>query len=438
MALAVMSNSSGRPVPPAPLASSMDRALMRLAELSGSEAVRNLDGNELLMERAWLSGALFSHGRSTNGTSRLLATADGTIAVTLARQDDWALLPAWLASSDPDLAAEIDQQLGQESASQSSADNALWQHLADKLRGKSTAPLIDQGRTLGLPVAATGTHRDERAPDFSQLFRSGPAVSGQPTQPPRVIDLSALWAGPLCSHLLHLCGADVIKVESSNRPDGARTGQQAFFDLLNQGKRSVALDLSSRQGLQALASLLETADVVIESSRPRALRQLGIVAEEITRKHPKLIWISLTGYGRAEPAANWVAFGDDAGVAAGLSDAMFDAVGSYQFAGDAIADPLTGTHAALAVWQAHASGRGGMIELPLTDVAAWCLQQEHATDHRTSSADQPSLNHRFRCWWAAVSRQPVPPHYEGREILAPAADLGADTEAVLHALQQSC
>ena len=63
-----------------------------------------------------------------------------------------------------------------------------------------------------------------------------------------VIDLSALWAGPLCGDLLARSGATVVKVESTQRPDGARRGARAFFDLLNGRKRSVGLDLQSRQG----------------------------------------------------------------------------------------------------------------------------------------------------------------------------------------------
>ena len=92
---------------------------------------------------------------------------------------------------------------------------------------------------------------------------------------PLVVDLSALWAGPLCGHLLHLCGADVIKVESDTRPDGARFGNAAFFGLLNQGKRSVGLDLTRHEGRKTLRQLIDRADVVIESSRPESAAPNG-------------------------------------------------------------------------------------------------------------------------------------------------------------------
>src|SRR5262249_36579837 len=135
---------------------------------------------------------------------------------------------------------------------------------------------------------------------------------------PLVIDLSSLWAGPLCSHLLHKLGADVVKIESTRRPDGARRGPALFFDLMNAGKRSVALDFSSREGRESLHALVRKADIVIEGSRPRALRQLGLDAEQVIAECVTT-WVSINGYGRDEPQENWIAFGDDAGVAAGLS-----------------------------------------------------------------------------------------------------------------------
>jgi len=409
-------------LPPAPLAGSMDRALQHLAELSGSEAIRSLFGNELLMERAWLTGARFSSGRSTSGATRLLHSLNGVIAITLARPDDWALLPAWLEVDDFDLSTDSEQ---------------AWQDLADRVRRRESERLIDQGRTLGLPVAATGAHRERLTPDFSHLFERDPlnsqAINLRANQrPPRVIDLSALWAGPLCSHLLHLCGAEVIKLESIRRPDGARAGHSGFYGLLNQGKRSVAVDLGAPDGIRALRTLIESADILIESSRPRALRQLGIVAEEILETHPALVWISLTGYGRAEPRANWIAFGDDAGVAAGLADLMQSATGAHQLAGDAIADPLTGTHAALAAWQACTAGRGGMIELALADIAAWCLRSTLA------QSDEQRLLADCRRWWAAVQDAAPPSGYQGRGIREPVAELGADTERVLAKASRPC
>ena len=88
-----------------------------------------------------------------------------------------------------------------------------------------------------------------------------------------------------------------MKVESLGRPDGARAGAPAFFDLLHGGHLSVALDFGSPDDLAALRRLLAGADVVLEASRPRALRQLGIDAGQYVADGT--VWASITAYGRA-------------------------------------------------------------------------------------------------------------------------------------------
>src|SRR3546814_2759005 len=85
-------------------------------------------------------------------------------------------------------------------------------------------------------------------------------------------------------------------------------------------------------------------------SRPRALRQMGIDAETLLHEQPQLTWLALNGYGRGEPQEQWIAYGDDAGVAGGLTELQRRASGEAVFIGDAIADPLTGLHAAVAAW----------------------------------------------------------------------------------------
>jgi crotonobetainyl-CoA:carnitine CoA-transferase CaiB-like acyl-CoA transferase len=182
------------------------------------------------------------------------------------------------------------------------------------------------------------------------------------------------------SHLLGLAGADVIKVESRSRQDAMRSGDQRFFALLNQRKASVVVDMADHNDRQALRSLIATADIVIEASRPRALAQLGFDAAEFVSNIPGLVWITITGHGATGDSSNWVGFGDDCGVAAGLSAALRDATGSSGFVGDAIADPLTGIFAAEAAWNAWTARRGGRFGLALSDVAQHCLTQDRQRD----------------------------------------------------------
>ena len=375
--------SNRHPLPTVPLSSAASRALAELGRHAHAQEISELSGHQLLMERAWLTGARFQRGCSAGGSCRFLQCADGVIALTMVRISDWELVPAWLELDGVDV---------------SSPEARGWELLASTVQDRGVDLLVDRARLLGLAIADAGNPAPTPSGYYRQLASGPPPTPGSrpSTGRPRVVDLSALWAGPLCGHLLHLCGAEVIKVESGHRPDGARAGNPAFYGLLNQGKRSVELDLRNAEGCEALRALMLTADIVIESSRPRALEQMGIRAADILRVRPGLTWISITGHGREAPQDNWIAFGDDAGVAAGLSEEMHTAIGSYQFAGDAIADPLTGIHGALAAWDSWQNGGNRLLSLSLTGVAAWCLAQER----NRVGAEQ--VNRAFADWWHHV------------------------------------
>ena len=167
--------------------------------------------------------------------------------------------------------------------------------------------------------------------------------------------------------MLNDAGAWVVKVESTTRPDGVRRGPVPFFDLLNAGKRSVALDLRTPAGMRALRALIGGADVVIEASRPRALEQLGIVAHDVLATGRPRVWASITGHGRAGAGRDRVAFGDDAAVAGGLV-AWTD--GRPVFCGDAIADPTTGMVGAAAILEALDAGGRWLLDVSMAGVAA--------------------------------------------------------------------
>ena len=235
-----------------------------------------------------------------------------------------------------------------------------------------------------------------------------------------VLDLSSLWAGPLCGALLLRAGAMVIKAESIARPDGARAGHAGFFNFLNAGKRSVALDLRHDEGINHLRQLMRQADIIIESTRPRALRQLGISAEAILGENPSLTWISITGHGREPGQDDLVAFGDDAAAGAGICQTMRAAHGKMVFCGDAVADPLTGLHAALAAWASWRRGGGRLISLSLSGVAAHCATQAPSEDPAARAAEWTAIARSH-----AVTRLPLP------EIPGMARRMGADNAALL-------
>lgn len=404
--LALTGRADGPPqLCPVPLAGCADGVLAALASLAPVGAFAGLRGSRLLTERAALAGYSRQGAISPGGSCRLLAATDGWLALNLAREDDWQLLPAWLE-------AEVARD---------------WSVLAALIRTRPVAALVARGRLLGLALAPQAAPANLTRAWFRVCHQAPRALRPAPpaSRAPLVVDLSALWAGPLCAHLLHLAGAEVIKLESLQRPDGARQGPAAFFDLLNAGKRSVALDFTSAQGHTQLRALLAQADIVIESSRPRALRQLGICAETLLDENPQLTWLSISGYGRGEPQENQIAYGDDAGVAAGLSQLLWDASGEPLFCGDAIADPLTGLHAALAAWAGFQQGGGQLLSLGLCEVVGHCIAFDPPA---TAAAARQRAEDWAQLVYAAHVPGGLPPARAARGV---AASLGADTEAVL-------
>jgi crotonobetainyl-CoA:carnitine CoA-transferase CaiB-like acyl-CoA transferase len=258
-----------------------------------------------------------------------------------------------------------------------------------------------------------------------------------------------LWAGPLATHLLSLAGARVIKGESTRRPDGARRGPRAFYDLLNAGKESVALDFTANDARRTLAAILERADIVVEASRPRALAQLGIDAVSLVRSRPGMVWVGITGYGRREPECNRVAFGDDAGAAAGLAMAMCrDGRGDARlkdgpvFCGDAIADPLTGMHAALAALCAWQQGGGLLLDVNLHDVTAHVLGagRVYCEGRGFSPLTRSYVAAEDDGRWEVVSATGTQPVLapRAREVSQRAEELGAHTRLVLEELGTPC
>jgi hypothetical protein len=342
-----------------PLSGTADAMLARLARATGSAEIAALAGGDLLGERAALMGSAIPGAVSAGGACRLLPARGDMIALNLARPDDRASLPALFEEDMLDPANDTG--------------------IAACVARSDAAALTARGRMLGLAIAAVHESQASGPQPTVALTAGSPAPSTRRTRP-RVLDLSALWAGPLAAHLLWLAGAEVIKVESRNRPDAMRDGQPAFHALLNQGKASIVFDLRDGTDREALLDLIGGADIVIEAARPRALAQLGIDAARIVAARPGLIWLTITAHGAVGEAANWIGFGDDIGVAGGLSAALLFASGRIGFVGDAIADPLTGIHAALAGWEAWKIGHGSRIGVAMRDVVAHCLAAERARD----------------------------------------------------------
>jgi hypothetical protein len=311
--------------------------------LSGQGATAPIEWAAMLTARAGLVDLLPPGRTSANGSCRLCRTLDGWVAVNLARADDRAVLGAL-----------VGHPVGEDP----------WPEIEGYAATGETTRLVADARLLGLPAAPLAVPPPgTRASVVTQLWPPGPPgqVSGL-----RVVDLSSMWAGPLAAKILAMAGAEVVKVESRSRPDGAR-GVPAFYRWLHpEDQGTQVLDFERPDGRERLRSLLQTADVVIEASRPRALEQLDVGPGALSPRAGR-IWLSITGYGRDTPGRDWVAFGDDAAVAGGLVGT--DPGGDPVFIGDAIADPVTGLFGARAVFDAAAAGGGRLIDLAMSRCA---------------------------------------------------------------------
>lgn len=408
--MALTGAADGAPsLSPAGLHGLLTEAVDRLHEVSGVRA----DPGELIAGRAALTGFTRTGRVSAGGSSRLLRCLDGWCAVTLSRDSDIASVPAVLGI------------LG--AADDCRADP--WEMLEASAARTAAGELADAAQTLGIPAAALPSGPDAAARPSAKAAwppgsrtRIAPPRAGARLEGALVADLSSMWAGPLCARLLGLAGTRVVKVESPDRPDGARAGNRDFYDWLHSGHASVAIDF--REQRDALAALLTSADVVIEASRPRALAHLGLAPDDL--QHPDgQVWLSITGYGRGDP--DRVAFGDDAAIAGGLAGR--DERGDPVFCADAVADPLTGVCGALAVAESVARGGGELIDLAMRDVAAAFAaapQPDHGP-HEVRPDGTVACISSGRTQKILPPRPPVPP---GK----PAAAIGADTEAVLAAL----
>lgn len=379
-----------------PLARWADAQLTELAHATGSSQIAALDGQTLLGERAAHNGFVATGRTSAGGGCRMFEARDGTIALNLSRADDRDMLPALLKADCRD-----------------HLDDAA---LSAEIAVNPVAELLERGRALGLAIAALDEVPASPASTITATGYPGPRKRRL-----LVIDLSALWAGPLAAHLIGLTGTEVIKVESRNRPDSMREGDPYLFALLNQSKANVALDLRGAEDRTALLALIRRADVVIESARPRALLQLGIDADALVREVPGLVWITITGHGVVGEAANWVGFGDDAAVAGGLSAALYNATGTLGFVGDALGDPLTGIYAANLAVAASATHRGARHIVSMSGVVAEAIAWER-------SANPVAFAQELKAW-AANSGAPFP-RIEARRA-GPVAPLGADTARLI-------
>jgi crotonobetainyl-CoA:carnitine CoA-transferase CaiB-like acyl-CoA transferase len=221
----------------------------------------------------------------------------------------------------------------------------------------------------------------------------------------RVIDLTEALAGPYCAMILGDLGADVIKIERPGVGDQSRKWgppfvgtESAYFLSVNRNKRSVALDIKSEAGRVQLERLLEAADVFIcNVPRVESLREAGLLPEPLLARNPKLIYCSITAYGRTGPYAGRVGYDLVAQGEAGLMAATGEVDGSPMRWPVAAADLSSGLWSALSILAAlHArdqTGKGQFIDQSLLEgQLSWAPVM--AAQHLASGRRPPKLGNR--------------------------------------------
>src|SRR5438270_3939988 len=182
----------------------------------------------------------------------------------------------------------------------------------------------------------------------------------------KVLDLSRVLAGPVCSMILGDIGADVIKVERPGAGDETRgwgppfhpDGESAYFLSVNRNKKSICLDLASDADRAVLFELIREADVVLENFLHGSLERLGLNPDEILERNRALIWCTISGFGADNPRPGY-----DFVVQAecGWMAITGEPEGSPMKVGVALADVIAGKDAAIAILAAAAERAGGTL-----------------------------------------------------------------------------
>jgi crotonobetainyl-CoA:carnitine CoA-transferase CaiB-like acyl-CoA transferase len=200
----------------------------------------------------------------------------------------------------------------------------------------------------------------------------------------RVVDMTTFWAGPSCTHVLAMLGADVIHVESTRRPDGTRliagipvTEEQwweksPIFSGLNTNKRGLTLDLQSSAGRELLSKLIAAADVIVENFTPRVLDQIGLDFAAVQAVRPDAIMLRMPGFGLDGPWRDNPAFAYVIEAAAGISW-LTGYPDRNPYEPYSIGDPNAGIHALnallLALEHRRRTGQGVLVEAAMVDAA---------------------------------------------------------------------
>lgn len=236
-----------------------------------------------------------------------------------------------------------------------------------------------------------------------------PATGSMPFAGLRVLDLSTFWAGAYLTCYLGAFGADIVKVESIQRPDGHRYSgaypfegedwyeRSALWQATNLNKNDLTLDLTSERGRDIARRLAADADVVVENFSPRVVEQFGLDYESLIAIKPDVIAVRMPGFGLEGPWRDYVGWALNIEQTSGMTAATGYPDGPpCNLQGPA--DPVVGVHAAVALLAAlehrRRTGEGQLIEIAQIEVAA-CVTAEPVIEYSMNGVVRPRAGNRM-------------------------------------------
>lgn len=389
-------------------------------DLSMLEAITAMQSSE------WLHSQLLRVPpvRRTLEVPSIVPAKDGYVGITMVTGQQWLDFAAMVECPQFEEIPQLRFQIGRWEYR-----DFIYESIGPWMAERTVAEIVELGQLFRLPIAALGngaTIRDMEYMTERGVFVSNPAgfhqprppwlmaecgpaplraapglgadndespwrqreyggsagADGLPLQGVRIVDLTAFWAGPAATHLLAAFGADVVKVESIQRPDGIRYsgGMRTdvddwweygwVFHAMNTNKRSVTMDLGSEEGRGLFRTLVAQADVVIENFSPRVMDHFGLTADVLLKINPRLVVTRMPAFGLAGPWRERVGFAPTMEQIGGLTW-VTGLPETPPVTPRGACDPLAGVHAAFAVLAAlhfaERTGTGQQVELPMLE-----------------------------------------------------------------------
>ena len=219
------------------------------------------------------------------------------------------------------------------------------------------------------------------------MAASQPQQKSGPLAGVRVLDLTSVVLGPYATQMLGDLGADIIKVEPPEGDTTRYTGPRVSRDMaslfmgVNRNKRSIVLDLKTAPARDVLLRLVDRADVFVHNIRPQKLEPLGLGADTLTRRNPRLIYAGIHGWREDGPYRGRPAYDDIIQGLCGVASLMDQLTGEPRYAPTILCDKTSGLVAAQAILAAlysrEKTGRGQFIEIPMFETMVSFIMVEH-------------------------------------------------------------